>query len=106
MRAPPGLEGVAAAAAAAAPNPKKPEANAKKPKGKRDNFLAPLPQALLKSTTDNLIFNEAQNTALNSNPAEYGKPRFLVARDTLITFLKGHRDYQMEWSWCGDSRYM
>lgn len=64
-------------------------------KGKRDNFLAPLPQALLKSM-ELLEFDNANNYQLNQNRE---RPKFFVSDPNLKTFLKGHKDFQMEWGW-------
>ncbi len=68
-------------------------------KGKRDNFLAPLPQSWLKYVQDKLFWDNTLNDALKTSPL---KPNFIrenASERDIPVFLKGHRDYQMNWDW-------
>ncbi len=65
-------------------------------KGKRDNFLAPLPQAQLKVMEQKLFWDANLNDELSKSEL---KPNFGVSEENIPTFLKGHRDFQMNWDW-------
>lgn len=65
-------------------------------KGKRDNFLAPLPQAQLKTMEQKLFWDATLNEELSHSELA---PNFGVNEINIPVFLKGHRDFQMNWDW-------